>query len=768
MQEIHQYLKNESKEFKKKSSMYMFNFVKNTVLVKKVTENYNQWLCDLKQLISNKLYRQTLREIEANKNKFELVKKDFWKYRLIKAKVILKIIKIKMKKHNKEIIIEFSKQNTALKFWFNQMFIILEELILEFRYDINTHIDYNSKKILDPVLAVLEYHIEFIYYLCIFALRTNEIIPLIAYISITEKFLPYIPFISKAKILHFFQNIILLKIKLLIESCEFLSAFENIKILIRLCIREMHLLVDYDYRINYNSLKNYNNDNNKENENKTILGFCRIVQNLTLGFFLKGVACEHLGLFKLSIHSYKQCRFLSNKFLYHYNKGLFNFFRKIKNKYIMYKGIFDDIRKQILIRNKKKIKQRFERIFIKKYKSNSDRTQRNTGVHYSLLLNKSEARLQYSCNNSCKKKEKLISLLENIGNNLYKEEEYRNNSIFNKFTVNSFVLSTVNMINNLLSDPFNPILNKMEKVEITKPNDEISHLINWTLNFKRQNEFKKKIEQINNKRSSSIKKYLKNKSCIRFNNNLNNKINFDPMKPQIKLCKNIKISKDNEKTNEKSTIKNSNDELNISDNILKIKVSLSNNSKNKSNKKYKKISRKIEKFTLNRNVFSKSLLSKKNYLDSFYEKELNFQKRLLKLKGCNIDKNYNKFNQQNAINSAEQEFKILQSTAQSKNKKNNLMNLVKNFDDFHKMHDKLPIKQLIDKNDKKRLSLKQKKIFKLINNHQNSSFDPNNVSKSNELNMEYAELELKEQILHTQRKNLMNKLLNKKNEKVNK
>ena len=233
------------------------------------------------------------------------------------------------------------------------------------------------------------------------------------------------------------------------------------------------------------------------------------------------------------------------------------------------------------------------------------------------------------------------------------------------------------------------------------------------------------------------------------------------------MCKNIKISKNNEKTNEKSTIKNSNDELNISDNILKIKLSSSNNSKYKSNKKSNKISKKIKKYTLNRNVFSKSLLSKKNYLDSFYEKELNFQKRLLKLKGCNIDKNYNKFNQQNAINSAEQEFKILQSTAQSKNKKNNLMNLVKNFDEFHKIHDKLPIKQLIDKSDKKRLSLKQKKIFKLINNNQNSSFDPNNVSKSNEekskiLNMEYAELELKEQKLHTQRKNLMNKLLNKK------
>lgn len=40
--------------------------------------------------------------------------------------------------------------------------------------------------------------------------------------------------------------------------------------------------------------------------------------------------------------------------------------------------------------------------------------------------------------------------------------EYRNNSIFKKFTVNSFVLSTVNMIDNLLSNPFKDILKKMK------------------------------------------------------------------------------------------------------------------------------------------------------------------------------------------------------------------------------------------------------------------------------------------------------------------
>ena len=780
MKEIHEYIRKETKALKRRSS-HLFNLVNNTVLIRKVSEDYNIWLCDLNKLISNKLYRQALKEIEKNKYKFELIKNQFWKYRFIKAKAILKIIKLKMNKHQKEIIIENSKQNFSLKFWFNQMFIVLEELILEFRFDLNKHINYKSKKIIEPILTLIEYHLEFIYYLCIFFLSSNDVIPLLAYLSITDKFLPYIPFMSKKKLLHLFQNIILLKIKILIENCEFLASFENIKIVFRLCFREMLLYLDYDSKIYLNSL---NVKNKKENE--VIFGFCRIIQNITLAYFLRGVACEHLGFFKLSIHSYKQCRWFSKNFLYYYNKELFNFFKNIKKKYIIFKEIFDDIHNQILVKNKIKNKQNIETIFIKKCKIDSYRTYRNSeannirnNYYYNTSLNKSEIKLRPSSNSFIKKREKLVSLLEDIGNNLYKEEEYRNNSIFKKFTVNSFVLSTVNMINNLLSNPFNHILKKMDKVELTKPKDEISHLINWTLNYKRQKEFKNQIESLKNKRLYSNKINNKNNSYIRLSNIKNRKCFDLKMNSQIKLLKNYEISKNNEiNSNEKSNNNNNNniisinnntkDKLNVSENLVKLKIHPSK-SQNKSKKNYIKISKKIEKYPLNKNVFSKSLLNKKNYLDSFYEKELNFQKGLLKLKGSDVEKTYNNYNQQQAINSAEQEFKILQCTAESKNKKNNLMNLIKNVDEYHKIKLKLPDKQLRELSNKKKI-LKKKQLSKIINNNNvslNSIYDPNDVSKYNEekskiLNMECAELELMEQKFQIQRKNLMNKIKMKK------
>ena len=231
MKGINQYLHNETKEMKKKNSLKSIYDKDNSLFIKNLIEEYNQWLDDLKQLMENRLFRQVLKDIEEKKNKYEKIKTELWKYRLIKSKAILKIIKIKMRKHYNEIILENSSQNISLKFWFNQIFLTLEELILEFRYDINEHLNYNSKKIIEPIQAIIEYHLEFIYYLCLYSFKVNEVIPLLTYLSIVDRFIPFIPFLSRGKILSYFQNIILFKIKILVENYDFLSSFENTKIL---------------------------------------------------------------------------------------------------------------------------------------------------------------------------------------------------------------------------------------------------------------------------------------------------------------------------------------------------------------------------------------------------------------------------------------------------------------------------------------------------------------------------------------------------------
>lgn len=768
MEEINHHLR---KEIRKKTIYQQKNQNEAEKLQIALKEDYKQWLNDLKFLMDNKLYRQTLKEIEEKKYKYESIKNESWKFRFIKAKAILNIIKIKMRKYSNEIIIENSPQNVSLKFWYNQMFFTLEELILEFRYDINDYIDYSSKKVIEPVQTIIQYHLEFIYYLCIFSIKSNEVIPLTSYLSIVERFIPFIPFFSKIKLLNIFQNILLLKIKLLIENFDFLSAFDNIKLVFKLCFREMHLFMDIDSEIilNYKNSLNYK----RKKPNKEMIGFYIIIQKIILAFFLRGVACEHLGYYKKSVEAYRQCWWFSNKFMLDYNKELFKYFRNLEKKYLNYTEIFEDIYKQFNHKkNLQNLNNEKNKFFKKKYVITSYKNSRYKGTNNLSqklpLINKTNTKFKSMIIDSPHKKEKLEILLSNIGDNLYKEEENRNNSIFKKYTKNCFVLSTVNMIDNLLSKDFKHILKKMDKVELTKPNEEINHLINWTINIKRQKDFKNLYKkEIPNK----IEK--RNNSCTELTFLNKKKFLYKSTKIPLALIKNHKSSKYEKTSSEKPKINNYKklykskslqNGLNSFDNILKTKSLLStskNDFNNTNNKASNKKNKKILKYPLNKDIFSKSLLSKKNYLDSIYEKELNFQKKLLELKGYDMQKYSDNFNAQKVISSAEKNFKILNCFAESKNTKKNLINLVKDINEFQAFQHMFPFKKLRDRSQK--LNLSNLKNFMLLHHIGTNKprYDPNDVAKNNEekskiLSMECAKLEQLEKKNKEQRKILMN------------
>lgn len=768
MEEINHHLR---KEIRKKTIYQQKNQNEAEKLQMALKEDYKQWLNDLKFLVDNKLYRQTLKEIEEKKYKYESIKNESWKFRFIKAKAILNIIKIKMRKYSNEIIIENSPQNVSLKFWYNQMFFTLEELILEFRYDINDYIDYSSKKVIEPVQTIIQYHLEFIYYLCIFSIKSNEVIPLTSYLSIIERFIPFIPFFSKIKLLNIFQNILLLKIKLLIENFDFLSAFDNIKLVFKLCFREMHLFMDIDSEI----ILNYKNslNNKRKKPNKEMIGFYIIIQKIILAFFLRGVACEHLGYYKKSVEAYRQCWWFSNKFMLDYNKELFKYFRNLEKKYLNYTEIFEDIYKQFNHKkNLQNLNNEKNKFFKKKYVITSYKNSRYKGANNLSqklpLINKTNTKFKSMIIDSPHKKEKLEILLSNIGDNLYKEEENRNNSIFKKYTKNCFVLSTVNMIDNLLSKDFKHILKKMDKVELTKPNEEINHLINWTINIKRQKDFKNLYKkEIPNK----IEK--RNNSCTELTFLNKKKFLYKSTKIPLALIKNHKSSKYEKTSSEKPKINNYKklykskslqNGLNSFDNILKTKSLLStskNDFNNTNNKASNKKNKKILKYPLNKDIFSKSLLSKKNYLDSIYEKELNFQKKLLELKGYDMQKYSDNFNAQKVISSAEKNFKILNCFAESKNTKKNLINLVKDINEFQAFQHMFPFKKLRDRSQK--LNLSNLKNFMLLHHIGTNKprYDPNDVAKNNEekskiLSMECAKLEQLEKKNKEQRKILMN------------
>ena len=79
----------------------------------------------------NKQFRKVISDIEINYQKYENLSSDIWECRVLKGQSILKII--------------------SRKLWFNQVFLILEQLVLTFRPELNKDINIEEESTLDKI-----------------------------------------------------------------------------------------------------------------------------------------------------------------------------------------------------------------------------------------------------------------------------------------------------------------------------------------------------------------------------------------------------------------------------------------------------------------------------------------------------------------------------------------------------------------------------------------------------------------------------------------
>ena len=750
MKEINQFLKKETREFRRKSinGEIDIKYKKLQEEKKKLQVKYDKWLITLKELFKTKLYRQVVREIEEKKYLYKiLAETEFWKIKLIKAKAILKIIKIKMVKHQKDVFLENSIQNLSLKFWFNQIFLTLEELCLEFRFDLNKHMNPNSKELLVSIQSLAEAHLEFIYYLCLFSIKTGEVIPLLTYISNSDKLMQYIKLLVNPKIYNLFLDILLIKIKLLIQNCNYIPALDSVQNFFRLFFQNLIFFLDYESQITPESLNNPRKKDKRRNA-----GLCDIMLKLIIAYYLRGVISEHLGFYKNSIKAYQQCRWFSDLFMPNFNKFVFKFFKNMEKTYILYYEIFEDIDQQFEIKhnkNKHDKKNKSQKLLGLKRKNFLNKSMINLGYkRVKTMKYQNYKNLKKVSSVSGMSKKYLEKLLNQIGKNMYKEEENRNNNIFNKFGPNNFVLSTVDMVNNLLSKPFRPILRKMDKIEVTKPQEEISYLINKTLNIKRRNEFKVEMEKRaknHKKNSHALHRNKSNLSDFTSSTNVNLKFYHTSFRQKIKL-KQQKDKNRDDKSKENNRY-NQSCTTGIKNNFLI--SSMKNNGFKIESKSVVKSYNKIDKYSPDKDVFSKSLQKKKKYLDSFYQKELLFQKKLLKLKANDSEKvKTEDYNPKQVVKEAEQDFNIIKCFAESKNAKKNLINLVGE-NQLKNLELMMGSKGRMRTNKKRNLlNINSLNNFMKLNHISQIriKYDPNNAAKNNEektrlLTMECAHIE---------------------------
>ena len=631
-----------------------------------------------------------------------------------------------------EINFKNCKNKDDLKFWFNQIFITLEELCLEFRFDLNPHLNPSSKELFLSIQTLAEAHMEFIYYLCLFSINTGEVMPLLSYISDSEQLMHYVNLLMNPDIYNLFLDVLLIKIKLLLQNCNYIPALDSLQNFFKLFFKNIIFFLDYNSQITSESLSKP-----RKKDKRRVMGLCGIIQKLIMAYYLRGVVSEHLGFYKNSIKAYQQCRWFSNIFMPDFNKPVFKYFRNMEKTYILYDAVFKDIQEKFDNKNNKNKQDRKSKSkrFLYLKKGSLNKSMENIGYkNLKTMKNKNNYKLRNNSSVSRMSKKQLVKELNKIGHNLYKEEENRSNNIFNKYGPNNFVLSTVDMVNNLLSKPFRKILRQMDKVEITKPKEEINFLINKTLTIKRRNEFKAEMEK-----SSSIKSkknthaFHRNKSISRYEYNSTNGTRSKYLYSTIKT--------NGLKYKNKSTIGSFN---------------------------------KINKYSPDKDVFSKSLECKKKYLDSFFEKELVFQKKLLKLKNFDTEKiSTEDYNQQQVLKSAEQDFDIIKCFAESKNAKKNLINLVgenelKNWETMVKN------KTGIRTTRKNMVNLDSLNTFMKLNHisQKRLKYDPDNYAKNNDekakiLTMECANLEEIQNRIQMQKEKLRNQILGIKSKNAN-
>ena len=875
MEKIKEYIKEEMEKYSKLNLNLSENENNNNSKIdnsqKQLKEEFDFWIENLNRSMYDKKYRQVLSEIESGKQNFESIPSEHWRYKSIQLKAIFHIIQRKLIKYPFEISKENSPKNKSLLFWFNYSFTILEQLILQYRGDINANLNLKSKKILKPIQYIFLGQINLLYLLIQYSYIYNQIPEICAYLSMVDRLINYSGYIVNIHTLPILQKLLLIRVKICLANCDYLSGMRYVKKTIDLCTDQLMYIIDYDLNLENidEYAKDYRNPYKINKMNKKIIE--EIFVNISIAFYLRGVLSELLGNTTKAIDSYKQCKFFSTKFL---KKKCYNFtmfFSSLQNNGYLYLAVVDELKE---LKEEKELKESIQRNYLMKKKYDDKiRYERNYNKFYSAIRTRQDLY-----------KGDLKKFLDSANQKLFKEEQNRY-SVLKKFTKANYITSTMKMINNLLSKDFKNVLKRMDKVEVTKPSDEINSLINWTLIRQRQkqilfnsknkkNLFKKKAQRPNSSsldlrnkmyKESIGAKTVKSKKANNDNNKSVQNIKKDNIFNKIEPINNIKYQKivqrplssthinskrkinyfnqktkagnssisktrtrankselssldtfDNEYTNKyyyllennnnnSSIVKNSYHINNSSTIFLKGKSIKHQRNKNKSfekkyaslnNYSYKKINNfkmpmkknnlKIKlkpkkEFRIDKDNFGKDYLQKKIFLDNYFNEEMKFHVKLLNTKSCELElvREPKDFDSKEIKRDAERNFNQIFEICKSSTNKKDIANYLKN---VIRINSKVISNMNNSINMDGNLTTINEKNSKIINNFYGSLDEDkkndnndrildakekkkilfNNEEKMKILNMEFEQMNQKENELKKKKKKLLEEVVRKK------
>ena len=269
MKNLNSRISQQMARYTKRSSISVEALRRLNIQKMQLYSDFQIWLENLKNSMRICKYRQVIGEIEAKKTNFKSLEELHWKYQYIEIDAIFKIVKKKFLSHKKDISIENSHQYHSCLFWLNQIFILLEQLILGIRPDLNKKFNFNDEDMMKPVQCAIDGYIKLCFLLLIFAQYNQQLPDILSYLSIIDRIVPYMNYTSKSSTYICLQKIMLFKVKILAENCDYLNAVDCLESNIKFCFEYIRLFSDEDFNVYVFDLNNEKYKKYLDNINKS-------------------------------------------------------------------------------------------------------------------------------------------------------------------------------------------------------------------------------------------------------------------------------------------------------------------------------------------------------------------------------------------------------------------------------------------------------------------------------------------------------------------
>ena len=611
---------------------------------------FNNLFLHLKENLSKKLFKKTIKEIDVLiESKYIEDYSQIWKISILKIRALLKIVKKKIIKYliNHYEKIKIKHHIYSIKKYFHQ---ILSEFHIFLKNNDDSKI-INNKEIIDSLLLC---YFDYIFLISFFHKKLGNIIESISYLSLILRLYKETHLIVKSiETIYKMEKCFILLAQMLIYNEDYFSCIEYLNIAMNICLKNIIFQVsdlsDGVYKgdkskIIYNENTNTFglNKNKIEHEVENSVGDKKIkktIINIVLIFFYRGICYENIGKMKNAIRCYYQCLWFLNHFFVNNFKNYSNLIKHILDKSIEFKEAIDYVDKKIKYYDHLQLKMK-------------NQNKKN---------NKDEKNNKYANNLYSKKFKGLVNKLDKITINeidtVNKFEIKKNikglNSIKREGRDKNLYLSDIRLLDIYLREDFRIIIDKMNKIKSYdmdyQNREKIQKLIRKIYFEQSQKKIKLKNKIKNNLLSTSFQllKIKQNKNNIKNNNRYEKMIDSRNLSKKIRsksACSrevNSKILFPNSYSSLKSQIINYKSiNLNKMDNKSK-----DNNNKSFKNELSKKLkntrlnsacaSQKIKIYEENKelnNFFNKKYIAKRNYIKKLEDRELIFQKSLLRLK----------------------------------------------------------------------------------------------------------------------------------------